>query len=146
MKIALALVLSAAVSSAETYQFQSGETVQQHDHRCGKNISNWTEASRLTIGHGQATLTIVGSDGPTPYGADDIEGAYMVFHTKETHTVVVRLDPFDCHDAYCTGGAIAATYSVIRHVPGEARDWVSATYCYERWVGQAVPIHTSREP
>lgn len=145
MKLALVLVLSAAVASADTYRFQAGSTVQEHDHRCGKNIGNWTEASALTIGHGQATLTIDGSNGLTSYGADDIEGPYMIFHTKDTHTIVVRLDPLDCHDAHCTRGAIDATYSVIRHDPGEAKDWVSGDYCYERWAGQAIPIKVVRE-
>lgn len=140
MKLALVLVLSAATSSAETYRFQGGTTAQEHDHRCGKNIGNWTEASVLTIGHGQATLAINGSNGLTAYGADDSVGPYMVFHTKDTHTVIIKLDPLDCHDAHCTHGAVDATYSVIRHVPGEARDWVGREYCYEQWAGQAIPV------
>jgi hypothetical protein len=138
MRLALVLVLSASVAGAETYRFQGGATALDHDHRCGKRLDNWMAASTLTIDHGVGTLTFDGSDGRSAYSAIAVTGAYLLFYVKDTHDVVIRLDPLDCDDAHCT--ALYATYSVIRHAPGEARDWFGRDYCYEQWAGRAIPI------
>jgi hypothetical protein len=129
---AIALVLLCGVAQADTYRFADGVTLADHEHRCsgGKSINNWTEESLVTTGS-DATLQL----GSATYHADGVAGSWMVFHTKDTHTVVVRIDPIDCVDLRCSKG-VHALYHVIRHKPGEALGWGS-DYCYERWVGVA---------
>lgn len=149
LAIALGAVANAGSVDKPSYTYQytfgSGSTQTDHDHRCagGKTLRLWTEVSSIGFnttwdklgsdGSGVATL-LLGSGSyheahPTP--------PYFDFSVKngDVH-VLIKLDPFDCADAHCTGGRLYATYNVIKYNAGSG----GHETCYERWYGIVEPI------
>jgi hypothetical protein len=135
-RLIIALVALAPMASADTYKFGKGETDKSNPHRCGKNIENWTEQSRITFAGSATTLALADKS----FGVDRVElttsgndkmWSYD-FDTSPTHTVAVRLDPF-CADINCK--TMNAWYVVTLHPDAPRSSWTGSNTCFEEWSG-----------
>lgn len=135
MKV-LALMALCSVASADTYKFDAGKTDETNPHRCGKNISNWTDQSRVTFAGSATTLSL----GEKSFGVDREElttaGSDKLisydFDTSPTHTVAIRFDPY-CADIHCR--TMNAWYVVTLHPDAPRAVWNGSNTCFEEWSG-----------
>lgn len=144
IKIALVLVLLSPVARAEppvhaeTYRFDEGKTDESMPDRCGKNISNWTAKSMLTIaGTGGEATTLVLED--RSFGVDRVvrQGDDVIdyfFDTSAKHLVGIQVGGFNCADAHCR--QIAVIYTVELHPDAPPKTWKADEVCHETWRGK----------
>lgn len=141
IKIALALVLLGAVVRAETYSFADGKTDESAAGRCGKNVSNWTNASTLSFGS-DVMLTIVSNGHRQSFAVDRVatssggsaDNVDYMFDTSPTHTVTIRINALDCADSHCN--SMNVTYVVQVHPDAPASMWDDKNTCHETWKGK----------
>ena len=146
IKIALALgLLSAVVRAdspqgvhAETYRFDDGKTDESQPDRCGKNISNWTAKSMLTIAGSAGEATTLMLEGRS-YGVDRIalqSGDFTdyFFDTTARHTVGIQVGGLDCADSHCK--QLNVIYTVEVHPDAAPKTWKAGDVCHETWRGK----------
>lgn len=136
MKTLAIVAAIASVASADTYKFGDGETDATNAHRCGKNIGNWTDQSRITFAGSATTLVLADKS----FGVDRVEltvaGSDKMlsydFDTSPTHTVAIRFDPW-CADIHCK--SMKAWYVVTLHPDAPQSTWTGSNTCFEEWSG-----------
>lgn len=141
------LVIAAVPAGAETYRPGKGGIDFDHRNRCAmpevaEHLRSFVaNAPRYTIGHGQMTVTVPGSDGkPISSGADriaDLEGAIGLFDLRgedgSTLTVIVNVDLFGENKEHQQ----TITISMLHRYRGAE--------CYERWTGVPELVIASRD-